>query len=55
MLERLFLAGILTFTFSLFAQVHRSSSLVMNQQINSYYKVAFTLSQKSLKEFKVPN
>lgn len=45
MLEKLFLAAILTFTFSLFTQAHGLSSAEMTQQINSYYKEVLTLSK----------
>jgi hypothetical protein len=55
MLEKLFLAGILTFTLSLFAQVHRSTSIGMTQQIDSYYKVALSLSQYPVGELKSQN
>ncbi|UKO97476.1 hypothetical protein [Nostoc sp. UHCC 0870] len=55
MLEKLFLAGILTFTLSLFAQVHRSTSIGMTQQINSYYKVALNLSDYPSRELKSQN
>ncbi|WP_427160065.1 hypothetical protein ACQFX9_29645 [Aliinostoc sp. HNIBRCY26] len=51
MLERLLLAGILTFTLSLFAQVHRPSPLGKNPQINTENNTVLTFNQPGTKLF----
>jgi hypothetical protein len=55
MIERLLLAGILTFTLSLFTQGHRSPSLGKNPQINTNNNTALTFNYLSARKFKIPN
>lgn len=64
MLEKLFLAGILTFTLSLFAQGHRSSSVGMTsniksvgiaQQINLNYRMVLSVNPGSTRKLEIPN
>jgi|GEM_PF-4308418 len=53
MLEKLLLAGILTFTLSLFAQVHRSSSVGKNPQMNLHNNTVLTFNQFPARKIKI--
>ncbi len=45
MLEKLFLAAILTLTFCLFTQVYGWPAIEMTEQINIYYNQVMTLNE----------